>query len=57
MNSIKKNLRPGEALSFFVHDLMKLLEQAMLGLDEDARDITLDAAVACAQLLMAVEDL
>ena len=31
-------MRPGEALSVFVHDLKKLLEQAMLELDAPARE-------------------
>ena len=31
-------LQPGEVLSVFVHDLKKLLEQAVLGLEEKARN-------------------
>ena len=34
----RRKLRPGEALSVFVHELKKLLEQAMPGLDKPARD-------------------
>ena len=34
----RRKLRPGEALSVFVHDVKKLLEQAMPGLDKPARD-------------------
>ena len=34
----RRKLRPGEALSVFVHALKKLLEQAMPGLDKPARD-------------------
>lgn len=34
----RRKMRPGEALSVFVHDLKKLLEQAMPGLDKTARD-------------------
>ena len=33
-----RKLRPGEALSVFVHELKKLLDQAIPGLDADARD-------------------
>ena len=33
-----RKLRPGEALSVFVHELKKLLDQAMPGLDATARD-------------------
>lgn len=34
----KRKLRPGEALSVFVHDLKKLLEQAMLLLNKAGRE-------------------
>ena len=34
----RRKLQPGEALSVFVHDLKKLLEQAMPGLNAAARD-------------------
>ena len=34
----RRKMRPGEALSIFVHDLKKLLEQAMLGLDKKSRN-------------------
>lgn len=34
----RRRLRPGEALSVFVHDTKKLLDQAMPGLDGSARD-------------------
>ena len=34
----QRKVRPGEALSVFVHDLKKLLEQAMPGLDKTVRD-------------------
>lgn len=37
----RRKLRPGEAISVFVHDLKKLLEQAMPGLEKPARDILL----------------
>ena len=33
----QRKLRPGEALSVFVHDLKKLLEQAIPGLDKTVR--------------------
>ena len=33
-----RKLRPGEALSVFIHDMKKLLEQAMPGLEETARN-------------------
>jgi len=33
-----RKLRPGEALSVFVHDMKKLLDYAMPGLDKTARD-------------------
>ena len=33
-----RKLRPGEALSVFVHDMKKLLDHAMPGLDKTARD-------------------
>ena len=34
----RRKLRPGEVLSVFVHDMKKLLEQAMPGLDKPACD-------------------
>ena len=34
----RRKLRPGEALSLFVHDLKKLLDQAMPDLDKKARE-------------------
>ena len=34
-------LQPGETISMFVHDLKKFLEQAMLGLEKQARDMLL----------------
>ena len=37
----RRKLQPGEAISVFVHDLKKLLEQAMLGLEKPAQDTLL----------------
>ena len=34
----RRKLRPGEALSIFVHDLKKLLEQSMPGLNKAVRE-------------------
>ena len=34
----RRNMRPGETLSVFVHDLKKLLERAIPGLDKKGRD-------------------
>lgn len=34
----RRKLRPGEAVSIFLHDLKKLLEQSMPGLEETAKE-------------------
>jgi len=38
ISSKKKKLRPGEAISMFAHDLKKLLDIAIPGMNKEARD-------------------